>query len=196
MLEAAALWGVLGFCSSRAGTKLRGTPPSATVPNSDLPGIIGTSNSNGSPAWEVPRALICSTGILFHLKGKIIRLPLNKTAAVIPSPTYALSLPGDVRDGGTVPGGNKSPPKPPSSYKALHLFHVLRGWIKLYLTVTTSGTIYVDQRTAKNFTMVLGLEFSVNALPTFSSWMFQQSLQSVPTYRGKLSLVNIIISLM
>lgn len=30
--------------------------------------------------------------------------------------------------------GDKSPSKPQNPYKGLYLFHILRGWIGLYLT--------------------------------------------------------------
>lgn len=51
--------------------------------------------------------------------------------ALIPSPTYALSLPGSVRDGGIKTAGSKSLPKPPHPQRLA--LHALIDWIGLHL---------------------------------------------------------------
>lgn len=91
--------------------------------------------------------------------------------------------------------GNKSPPKPPNSYKGLYLFHILRGWISLYLISDNFWDNLSDQRTAKNFTKVSGpwifCECTAHLLPHGCS----DKACRVSYSRGKSSRVNVIISL-
>ena len=53
-------------------------------------GVIDTPKSNGSPAWKMPRALICFMNIFAFLKVAF---------RSDPSSTCALSLSGGIRDG-------------------------------------------------------------------------------------------------
>ena len=69
LLGAIALWEYIRLLPpSRAGTKilrvLSFSAVSATVPNPILSRTTDISNSNDSPAWEMPRALICFTSIV------------------------------------------------------------------------------------------------------------------------------------
>ena len=56
--------------------------------------VIDTSNSNGNPTWEMPRVLVCFTGISAFAE---VACHCDTQS------TLALSLPDSIRDGGTVP---------------------------------------------------------------------------------------------
>lgn len=77
-------------------------------------GITGIPSSKGSPAWEIPRLLIGFTNI---------------SCLLLPPVPHML-----IRDGGTMPGREQSPPKAPNAHKGPHLLHIRRGWVGLHLT--------------------------------------------------------------
>lgn len=82
---------------SRDGTKiLEACCPSVSAIAQPIPSAVtDTSNSDGSHAWEMPRALICLTSIFAFLKEACCSDPQSHSA---------LSLSGGVRNGGTVSG--------------------------------------------------------------------------------------------
>lgn len=95
MLGAVALWGYFGFLPrSRAGAKilevLSLSLVPATAPNPCLP--------------ESQTSELQSASLVFLLSQR-------QLVVLIPTPTYALSSPGSIRDGGTVPGAERKSSK-------------------------------------------------------------------------------------
>lgn len=88
----------IGFLPpSRSGTKTLGHSPLPCLSHSARPrpsAVTVTSNSDGGPAPEMPRARHGFTGTL----------AFPEMLLVCPSPSCALSLPASLRDRGTVPG--------------------------------------------------------------------------------------------
>ena len=153
--------GILSFCCLCHSAQL--------IPS----GITDTSNSNGNPAWEMPRVLVCFTSIF---------LPCQRwLAALIPSPTCALSLSDGIRDGGTMPSRKWKSSKPPKSLQRLASLlcsSKLDGLASYQSELVGQCTSYLTKQLPRTLWRYLGLEFSVGLPPILFLQTFQRSLQS------------------
>lgn len=82
--------------------------------------VTDIRNSNGSLAWETRGASVCFPGVSTFSR---------RRAALVPSFTNALSLPGGTRAEVLWQEGSKSPAEPPNLAHACTFFCTLRGWI-------------------------------------------------------------------
>lgn len=122
------------------------------------------SNSNGSLAWGMPKALICFTSTFALLQGSF-------------GPTNALYLPDSIRDGHQV--GNKSPPKPLDPYKGCS-----HSWVSDRLAPYPSQLLrqhgsHPTKQRPQLYSGAWALNFLRVRCPTSSSRMFQPKLQRV-----------------
>lgn len=118
--------------------------------------IAETSNANGSPAWEMPRALIFFTSIL----------PSQRYLVLIPHYMCVLSLKSGLRNG----GGEYTSYKTPKSLQMFAFPLCFGGLIGLYLIKQSfwATCILHNQMIPRALWWCLGLEFSVGSLSIFS----------------------------
>ena len=123
--------------------------------------VTDASNSNGSPAWGLPRDLICFTSVLPSQR---------RLVAPIPSPTRALPLSGSIRDGGTVQGEEYKSSKP-QILQTLVLPSHSQGLDRLAphpSQLLGQCAPYPNKGLPKTLRQCLGLEFSVGSPPILS----------------------------
>lgn len=141
------------LCPSRAGTKILGVlRPSApviltTVPNPS--GVADTSNSNSSPAWEMPRALLYFTSMAAFAKVTCCPYPQSYACPLFISPYQ--------RQRHHATWGIKVLPKPQIPTKVCTAFKFLMVVKLTPLSITASGTcVLPNQMTPKSLGAVPG----------------------------------------
>lgn len=112
---------------SRTGTKTLGALFPSVSPPQHLSQAFRSHSHVQLGWWSCSRDAQSSPGL--HWRSCLPR----DGCCSDPSPACALSLPGGLRDGGTVPGEDKSPPNPQIPTKPCLSFYTLRGWRGLHL---------------------------------------------------------------